>query len=328
MRLARGLPAGLPATAPAVVTIGNVDGVHRGHRAIVDHLRGAAGTDAAVVVITFDPHPRCVLVPDRCPVTLTTIAEKASLLAAAGVDELRVLPFDRSVSEWSADTFLERLGAAWALQRLVVGPDFALGHRRSGDIPFLVAAGARLGFAVEVVEPVREGGAPVSSTRVRDALAVGEVEAAASLLGHPYLVDGPVEHGDGRGRGLGFPTANVGVPVHKALPAPGVYAGWAHVAGRWWMAATNVGVRPTFDGTTLTVEPHLLDCTEDLYGQTLRLCFTHRLREERRYEDVDALVAQMHRDVARARELCAVDGPPGVPGPATADAGDVAAGIQ
>ncbi len=190
MRVEDGLPEGGARAGgpPAWVTIGNFDGVHVGHRALLDRVVTGAHADGGEAgVVTFDPHPRCVLQPGNCPPQLTTLVEKAALLEAAGVDRLVVLRFDLAMSRWSADAFCRRLIAAFALRRLVVGPDFALGHRRQGDLAFLRAFGSRAGFEVEAVEPLRDGSGPISSTRVRDALAGGDTALAAELLGRPWV---------------------------------------------------------------------------------------------------------------------------------------------
>jgi riboflavin kinase / FMN adenylyltransferase len=298
---------GLPEAAsegdrPVLLTIGNFDGVHRGHRRIVDRLVvGAREHGGEAVVVTFDPHPRCVLDPDHCPPRLTTLDEKADLLAAAGLDRLVVLEFTLELSRWSADHFVERLCRGFSLQRLVVGHDFALGHRRRGDIPFLRSAGASRGFDVEVVDAQGEGGEVFSSSLVRAALAHGDLDSANRILGHPYFLDSRVEHGERIGTGLGFPTANLAITPGKCLPPRGIYATWVRVRGAWHGAATYVGYRPTFGGTRLAVEPHLLDFSGDIYNERVRVAFAARLRDDVRYPTPEALSAQMARDVEETR---------------------------
>jgi riboflavin kinase/FMN adenylyltransferase len=214
------------------------------------------------------------------------------------------------VSQWSAERFCERLLDRFDLRHLVVGAGFALGRARRGDIAFLRGFGAAHGFTVETVDPVTEDGETISSTRVRSALVSGDVETAARLLGHPYFLDGTVEHGDRVGWRLGFPTANVGVEPGKCLPEMGIYSTWIRARGDWLPAASSIGYRPTFGGDRLTVEAHLLDFEGDLYGERVRLAFLHRLREERWYPDEAALIAQMRLDVAETRRLLEKAAPP------------------
>jgi riboflavin kinase/FMN adenylyltransferase len=308
MRVDFGLPARSAAAAerPVVLTIGNFDGVHRGHVALLSLLvREARERGGEAVVLTFDPHPRCVLDPDNCPQQLTTLDEKRDLVAAAGVDRLVVLEFTRTLSRWSAEHFCSQLLAAFPLVRLVVGHDFALGHKRRGDIPFLRGFGAAHGFDVVTVDALRERGEVVSSSLVRTALISGDLARANRYLGHPYVLDAWVEHGEKVGRRIGFPTANLAITPGKCLPARGVYAMWLKVHDTWHKAATNVGYRPTFGGERLTVEAFLLDFDADLYRARVRAAFVARLREERRYPDVDSLTAQIARDVERTRRLLA-----------------------
>jgi riboflavin kinase/FMN adenylyltransferase len=304
MRVDSGLVDRQDGDAPAVLTIGNFDGVHRGHVALLDRVRSVAAASAAeTALLTFDPHPRCVLDPAHCPQSLTTLAEKRSLLAASGLDRLTVLPFTRAVSTWGAEQFCDMLRATFDLRALVVGHDFALGHKRQGDIAFLRDYGERHGFPVEQVEAVEVDGAAVSSSRIRDLLGSGDVRGAAALLGRPHVMDAVVEHGEEVGRHLGYPTANLSIAADKCLPAPGVYAMWVRVDGEWRAAATNVGYRPTFGGDRLTVEAFLLDFSGDLYGRDVRAVFVDRLREERAYTSVAELVAQIERDVEQVRAV-------------------------
>jgi riboflavin kinase/FMN adenylyltransferase len=293
-----------PSPAPVACTIGVFDGVHRGHQrllaATVAAARELGGIAAAV---TFEPHPRAVLDPANVPPELTTLDEKRERLMAAGMDRVVVVNFTREVSEWSAERFCARLLDRFDLQRLVVGPGFAMGRDRRGDVDFLRRFGAEHGFSVDTVAAVTEEGEPISSTRIRSALVSGDVELAAGLLGHPYFLDGTVERGDRIGWRLGFPTANLGVEPGKCLPELGIYSTWIRVRGEWRVAASSIGYRPTFGGDRLTVEAHLLDFDGDLYGEPARLSFVHRLRDEQAFDSVDALVAQMGRDVDRTREL-------------------------
>lgn len=305
---------GLPAARtdrPVALSIGNFDGVHLGHRALLAPLRRAADELAGeAVVLTFEPHPRCVLSPEDCPSSLTTLDEKRSLLAAAGVDRLVVLEFTPELSRWSPEDFCGRLESSFDLRRLVVGHDFALGHERAGDTSFLAGRGRGRGWTLDTVEAVQVDGQPVSSSRIRGALVAGELSTAGRLLGHAYFLDGRVEHGERVGTSLGYPTANISIAANKCLPARGIYAMWVRLDARWHPAATSLGYRPTFGGDHLTVETHLLDFAADIYGRRVRCAFAVRLREERTYPDGEALREQIRLDVERARELLAVAGPP------------------
>jgi riboflavin kinase/FMN adenylyltransferase len=302
-----------PDSRPAAVTIGVFDGVHRGHQRLLGATVEAARADAGLAVaVTFTPHPRAVLNPQDAPPELTTLGEKRELLAALGIERIVVLPFTREVSLWTAEEFCERLLAGFAVRHLIAGPSFALGHDRRGDIAFLRAFGAEHGFDVLEVGPVVEDGNRISSTRVRSAVVSGRVDEAARLLGRPYFVDGPVEHGEKVGRRLGFPTANVGIEPGKCLPALGIYASWLRVRGCWHQAASSIGYRPTFRGERLTVEAHILDFDDDIYDEPVRLAFTDRLREERMYPDEASLIVQMHADVSQTRRRLEGSAPPEV----------------
>jgi riboflavin kinase / FMN adenylyltransferase len=289
-----------------VVAVGNLDGVHRGHQALVAATVGEARRRAGTaVVLTFDPHPARVLAPERAPSALTTLDQKAEVLATLGLDRLAVLPFTADVARLLADQFVrDVLGTGLGARVVVVGASFRFGQGRTGDTALLELLGRRLGFDVLTLEPVLLDGAPVSSTRVREALDAGAVEEAARLLGRLHFVDGTVVKGDGRGRTLGFPTANL-EPLNETLPGNGVYACWARLPGEPAprKAAVNVGRRPTFDGEGVTVEAHLIDYAGDLYGRALRLEFEKRLRPERKFEDLEALKAQIEADLAQARGL-------------------------
>jgi riboflavin kinase/FMN adenylyltransferase len=294
-----------------VLTIGNFDGVHLGHVALLEEVDSVARrVDAQSALLTFDPHPRCVLDPPHCPQSLTTVEEKQRLLDARGLDRLIVLGFTREVSAWGAEQFCDMLVEAFDVRALVVGHDFALGHKRQGDVAFLRDYGERHGFAVEQVGAVSAGDEVVSSSRVRTLVTEGDVSQAAALLGRPYFMDATVEHGEEVGRHLGFPTANLSITADKCLPASGVYAMWVRVGDNWHPAATNVGYRPTFGGDRLTVEAFLLDFSGDLYGREVRAAFMERLREERTYASVDELVVQIGRDVEQVRSLLAGAAPP------------------
>lgn len=292
------------------VTIGVFDGVHRGHQRIIGGLMEAAHTigDEAVA-ITFDPHPVAVLT-DRRPLLLTTVGERIELMAGLGLDTLVVYPFTEEVAETPAADFVESLLQHLNLTELWVGPDFKLGHDCEGDIRFLRQLGLERGFSVRLVDPVEWGGRIVHSSRVREALRQGDIEEATGCLGRPYRLSGVVVHGRGIGRDIGVPTANISPPPTRLIPASGVYACWAETE-RWgsFLAAINVGTRPTFTANAqgLTVEAHLLDFDRNLYDQVLALDFVARLRDERTYPTLNALVAQVREDIAQTRALLEQD---------------------
>jgi riboflavin kinase/FMN adenylyltransferase len=293
-----------PAGARGHATVGVFDGVHRGHQQLVARMAEAAhATGDVAAAIAFDPHPATTLGYEPPPL-LTTLEERAELLAALGLDVLVVLPFTKALARTPAAGFVEPLLQHLRLAALWGGPDLALGHRREGDVSFLRRLGAERGFAVRVVEPLMWEGALVSSSRVRAALQAGDIAQAMGCLGRPYRLAGAVVHGDGRGGRLGVPTANLALPPERLIPASGIYACLAH-AGHWGThpAAVNVGVRPTFDGGAMTVEAHLLDFEADLYGQTLALDFFARLRDEVAFPNVEALTVQMQKDIAQVRNV-------------------------
>jgi riboflavin kinase / FMN adenylyltransferase len=290
MKVSR-LPDVVPAERPRSVAIGTFDGVHLGHREVI----GDSDT-----VLTFDPHPMSVIRPEAAPKLLTSPSVKQELIAALGVEELVVIPFDEEFASRSAGSFVDdvllgRLGAG----RVSVGENFRFGRGAEGDVALLRAQTA---FETRVVPLVEVAGETVTSSHIRGLVAAGEVGQAAAFLGGPFLFEGEVVSGDRRGRELGMPTANLVPDDRMVCPGHGVYAAWA--GGH--PAAVNVGVRPTFEtGRGLLVEAHLIDFEGDLYGQNLRIAFLERMRGERRFDSVDALVEQMHRDVAQAREICA-----------------------
>jgi riboflavin kinase / FMN adenylyltransferase len=294
----------LQAGPKSCVTVGVLDGVHRGHQRLVTEMTEAAhATGDVAIALAFDPHPATAL-GYRPPPLLTTLEERAELLATLGLDVLIVLPFTRALARTPAADFVEALLRHLHLAELWGGPDFALGCRREGKVPFLRRLGAQWGFAVRVVEPLMWRGAPVSSSRVRDALQVGDIAQATGCLGRPYRLTGTVVHGDGRGGRLGVPTANLSLPPERLVPVDGIYACLAHTERLGTHpAAVNVGTRPTFDAHAETVEAHLIDFGSDLYGQTLALDFVARLRDEVAFPDVDALMAQMQKDIAQVRNI-------------------------
>jgi riboflavin kinase/FMN adenylyltransferase len=282
------LPEAEP-TRKRKVAIGTFDGVHLGHRAVIE------GADT---VLTFDPHPLSVIRPDALPKLITSFNVRRDLIAGLGVEELVVIPFDREFASKSAEEFVQEvlIGRLQA-EEVSIGENFRFGQRAKGDADLLRSHSE---FETRVVPLVEVDGETVSSTQIRALVAAGEVDKAMRFLGGPFLFEGEVVEGDRRGRELGMPTANIVPDDALAHPGHGVYAAWAH----GHPAAVNVGVRPTFEtGRGLLVEAYLLDFDGDLYGQTLRIAFLERLRGEKRFESVDDLVAQMHRDVEQARQI-------------------------
>nr|WP_323132200.1 bifunctional riboflavin kinase/FAD synthetase [Kineococcus indalonis] len=300
-----------PGFGPSVVTIGNFDGVHRGHVAVLDRVvRAARERGAAAVAVTFDPHPLQVLQPDRAPGLLTGLEHRLELVAACGVDAVLVVPFTRELASWSPERFVEDVFVrALGAVEVVVGHDVRFGRGNSGDLGTLRELGRRHGFAVTALEDLGDGAGAAprwSSTAVREALAAGDVERAAAVLGHPHRVSATVVHGDHRGRELGYPTANLSAEDSEGLvPADGVYAGWLHrPSGERLPAAVSVGTNPTFDGLEKRVEAHCVDSPGlDLYGERVAVDFVHHLRPTLRFDGAAALVEQMARDVQRCREL-------------------------
>ncbi len=284
------------------LTIGVFDGVHRGHQEIIKLV----AADSPSVVMTFDPHPASVLGGHEIN-CLTTPDERAELLGALGVDVVITEPFTRDLAAVSAYEFMARLKRHLGLERLLIGYDFALGRGREGNAARLTEIGQELGFTVEVVPAVGDESGVISSTEIRKLVSRGDVAAAADLLGHPYQIGGPVIHGDHRGRTIGFPTANIEYPVRKALPANGIYACWAWLGNERIPAAINVGLRPTVkaDQSVPNVEAYLLDFDRDVYGQFLKLEFIARLRDELKFDSLEALIEQMRGDVEKTRQILA-----------------------
>lgn len=292
-----------------VATIGNFDGVHLGHRAIVAAARQAAGAAGRVVAVTFEPLPVAVLRPDASPARLTDAPRRRELLVEAGCDDVVEIDPRHGILKESPEAFVAGLRSRVPFDAVAEGGDFRFGAGRSGDVATLAAIGAGAGFRAievpEVLEPLADGFlVPARSTAIRWLLSVGRVADAARLLGRPHSVRGHVESGDRRGRGLGFPTANVAAPG-AALPADGVYAGDADADGRSWPAAISVGTKPTFGGSRRTLEVHLVGCSRPLddYGWSVEVRFRRWLREQWRFPGPDALVGQLRADVARVASL-------------------------
>jgi riboflavin kinase/FMN adenylyltransferase len=288
-----------------VLALGNFDGVHRGHRKILDRVRRVAGEHGATsVVMTFDPHPSRVVRPDKAPPLVMTTAQKLEALTAAGLHGTAIVRFTPALSQWDPETFVRTVLVDWLrVAEVWVGANFLFGHDRTGNFTMLRMLGARYGFKAEKIDPVRYKEFVVSSTRIRRLISEGRVDEAAALLGHEYCLDGTVVRGESRGTQIGFPTANL-CTDNELLPPHGVYATTTKIGGIVLASITNIGVRPTVDaGGRLTIETHLFDFEKDLYGAPIRVGFVQRLRDERAFESIDLLKAQIGADCARARSL-------------------------
>jgi riboflavin kinase/FMN adenylyltransferase len=290
----------------SVVTVGTFDGVHRGHQAVLDEVRARAlASGRSSVLLTFDPHPLAIVRPEHAPQLLTTQDEKRAALAQSGLDLVVFLRFTPSLATYSPERFVDEiLQERLAVRELVIGYDHGFGRDRSGNADTLRHIGAQRGFAVDVVAPFALQGAPVSSSRMRSALADGDVETARTGLGRNYTLSGRVLRGEGRGRALGFPTANLGeIDAAKLIPEVGVYAVWALIEGERHAAALHIGPRPTFEGATASIEAHLLHVSADLYGARMQIEFVSRLRPVQRFESTEALMDQLARDIGTVRRL-------------------------
>ncbi len=288
------------------VTIGSFDGVHLGHQSIIKRLtEGAHSQGLPAVVITFFPHPSKVLRGNGAPFYLTSPEERAAILAGLQVDLTITLTFDKELASHSADEFIRLLSQRLGMKRLLVGHDFALGRGREGNFEVLGRLGEKYGYTLVELKPFTVQGEVVSSSRIRELVSAGSVALAAQYLGRRYAVEGKVVAGDGRGRTIGIPTANLDVWDERLIPGRGVYATLAELGGKFHPSVTNVGLRPTFENQTplLRVETHLLDLSQDLYGSNVRLEFVDYLRTEQRFPSVQALVDQIHTDIVKAREV-------------------------
>ncbi len=295
--------AGWP-RGPLHLAIGVFDGVHVGHRTLIGAIADRARSDGGTAVgVTFDPLPIEVLAPGAPPSALSDIDERCALLSAAGAGTVVVLRFTPEIAALSPEDFARRLAAAGDVRDVLVGEDFQFGRDRAGDVGLLRQLGDRLGFRVDIAPAVTLDGRVVSSTRIRNALLAGDVRDAARLLGRNYAVTGAVEHGDRRGRALGFPTVNLDVPINRLLPRDGIYAMWAHVNGERVAAAASLGVRPTFGAGERRLEAFLLDWSGDVYGDAVRAEFVERLRDELRFASAGELATQIAEDVERTRAL-------------------------
>ena len=306
------LPAALPPVpGGSVVTVGTFDGVHRGHVAVLDQvLRIARERGARSVLVTFEPHPLEIVRPAAAPPLLTPGVEKLEILSRSGLDLVVLLPFTHELSQLTADEFVrEILVGRLGMTHLVMGHDHGFGRGRGGDAETLRELGRELGFGVDVVPAVHIEGAPVSSTRIRHALLEGEVELAAAALGRPYALTGEVVHGDGRGRKIGYPTANLLIPDRrKLLPREGIYAVRATLEDGLADGVLHLGPRPTFEGASPTVEVHLFDLDRDLYGQRLRVEICGWIRGIVAFDTVEELTRGIADDCAAARRLFAAGG--------------------
>jgi riboflavin kinase / FMN adenylyltransferase len=290
-----------------VLALGNFDGLHRGHLKIVERVRrGAAEHGGTPMAMTFDPHPSRIVRPDKAPPLLMTKAQRLEALDRAGIAAVAVVRFTPELSHWDPETFVRTVLVDWLrVSEVWVGANFLFGHDRSGNFSTLRTLGQRYGFRADKIDPVRYKEFVVSSTRIRRLVAEGRMDEAGALLGHPYYIDGTVVAGKHRGRELGFPTANLRTE-NELLPPNGVYATTTTIDGVVHASLTNVGVRPTFGDTAKPIiETYVLGFDGDLYGRPLRLGFVQRLRDERKFEDVDALRAQMEADRRRAERLFA-----------------------
>ncbi len=286
--------------------IGAFDGVHRGHQALFDHLvNGARQSACKAVALTFDPLPGVFFKRVTAGNALSTIEERVELIKSLGVDEVIVLKFTQALADIDARSFMLGLKDSIDLRHLLAGHNFTLGKDRGGTVAYLTEIGKEIGYEVEVVDPVKDGGENISSSRIRKLLHNGDIVKANRFLGRPYTLAGQVVHGEHRGSKLGFPTANVAVPPERLLPAIGVYACRAFVEGKAYLAVTNVGVRPTFDSPLPAprVEPYLLDTSEQFYDKYLSLQFHEYLRSEQKFPDSQALITQITQDVETTRRL-------------------------
>jgi riboflavin kinase/FMN adenylyltransferase len=288
-----------------VLALGNFDGLHRGHVKIVERIqRGAGERGGTSVVLTFDPHPPRILRPDKAPALLMTKAQKIEALSRAGIQGVAVVRFTRDMSQWEPETFVRTVLVEWLrVAEVWVGADFLFGRDRSGNFTLLKSLGAQYGFRTEKIDPIRYKDFVVSSSRIRRLVTEGRVDEAGALLGHHYVIDGVVVEGAKRGREIGFPTANL-ASENELIPPHGVYATTVSVDGAAYPSVTNIGQRPTFgDPLVPTIEAHLIGRSMDLYGRTVRLGFVQRLRDERKFPNIEALQEQIAADVRRATRL-------------------------
>ncbi len=296
----------------SLVTIGVFDGVHRGHQQLIQRLVNVARASGCLAVaLSFFPHPDKVLDQVEARYYLTTPEKRAELLLDLGLDRVVTHPFDDETRQLPAARFIDLLIKKLRIKELWVGVDFALGYQREGDVRHLRAQGEKRGFEVRAIDLISlpAGGKPIRSSSIRDHIRTGNMQGANSTLGRAYALAGTVVSGDGRGRAIGLPTANLKVWAEQIIPANGVYATWARIGGETYQAATNIGTRPTFAGDTVTIEAHLLDFDRDIYGECLELSFAQRLRPERKFSGIDELLKQIQADIAATRRCLQPDQP-------------------
>jgi len=294
----------------SVVTIGNFDGVHKGHVEIIRHLKGRSRTlDLPAIVVTFEPHPLKVLSPVTAPPMITTFNQKVALIAEMGIDCLAVATFTPEFAQMKADDFVrDILCDSLGMRHIVIGHDYAFGRGREGNYMTLKKIGTERGFTLEDMNPIGDGGIIFSSSLVRRMLADGDVVSASKILGRYHMIAGTVVHGREIGQTLGFPTANISTP-NELIPADGVYAVMVSVDGQLVKGACNIGMNPTFDGGTHTIEVFLLDFSGQIYGREIAVCFVQRLREVRKFSDASTLMRTIRQDVERTRMILdSVDG--------------------
>ena len=288
-----------------VLALGNFDGMHRGHLKIIERVRrGAQERGSTAIAMTFDPHPSKIVRPDKAPPLLMTEPQKLEALARGGMHGVAIVRFTPELAKWDPETFVRSVLVEWLhVAEVWVGANFLFGHDRSGNFSLLRSLGARYGFRAEKIDPVRYKEFVVSSTRVRRLITEGRVDEAGALLGHYYALDGTVVQGRKRGRELGFPTANL-CPENELVPPAGVYATIANIDGLAYPSITNIGTRPTFEsGKEPIIETHVIDLEKEMYGTKIRVGFVQRLRDEKKFEGVDALKAQIEADRDRAKNL-------------------------
>jgi riboflavin kinase/FMN adenylyltransferase len=304
MKIFRDIEAAAPSHTGTVVALGNFDGIHVGHQAL---LRNAVNDARAIgvrsLVFTFDPHPLRLLAPARAPKLLLSTEDKLELFEAAGIDIVVLQRFDPAFANLEADDFVRRvLVGSLNLRKIWAGRDLRFGKGRRGTVDSLAEWGSELGFAVGIVEPVTIAGVRVSSSQVREMIDAGRVDEAMPLLGHYFFISGTVVAGQRRGRALGFPTANIASRT-EVLPLNGIYATVVEIEGGRWWSASSIGYNPTFGTGPRTVESFIFDFDRDIYGQTVKLSFVKRIRDEQKFDSVEALVGQIHRDVAVAKDV-------------------------
>ncbi|OGQ72733.1 MAG: riboflavin biosynthesis protein RibF [Deltaproteobacteria bacterium RIFCSPLOWO2_12_FULL_60_16] len=287
-----------------VLTLGNFDGIHLGHQALLQHVvEDAKALGGHSVVLTFEPHPLQLLAPERAPRLILTHKDKMILLQSFGVDAVVIQAFNAAFAKVEAEEFMQRhLVGRLGVRKMWVGRDLRFGKGRKGRVEDLIRWGGRSGFEVGIVEPVELGGVRVSSSRIRSLIERGDVRQAERFLGRLHFVTGRVARGHQRGRQLGFPTANI-APRTEVLPLDGIYATFLEADDRLWPSVTNIGVNPTFGEGPRTVESYVFDFADDLYGRTVKLFFVQRLREEQKFSSAETLVEQMREDVRRAQEV-------------------------